>query len=215
MDNKELFKINACRYLFTQTASGKEVLEKISNLVVKNKVETKVSDLLDEFPTNLKAFIIDLEGKPPFLVGFQIHDKNFQFYITNMRYINQLIYCILNILNILKENKYVGFSFSNYEEIEMKRFYIKCFTEREKLDHLEILKNYELINLQQNLFESVLEALYTLNVKFSNDILFKDHSLIQKYFEMKNIDIILKHNIHCLNTERFLLFKRFLKRYKI
>lgn len=180
--------------------------------IVVKELDTKVF-----FPIeNLKAYIVDLEGD--FLWGLMIFNKTIHFYVEKCEDSpdkNQLHFHILNIFELLDKENFIGFTFSNYEILRIKKSISLLKLKKAPIDpELEVfLDNFSLIDLQKKKFESLVGKVYeTLDIFYprsatltTRDPLFRNIKIIPNMARMKLFDTIIDHNVTCLANEALLL----------
>lgn len=202
-----------------------EIIEKLEKLVeeppvyvVKEEIKQKTSKLEIPLPDNLKGAIIDFEGHPIFLVGIMITDKILTFYIKNYTHIERLYFLILKIMSVLK-GLYL-FSFSDFEKEGLLKIYLYLEKQGYDLSEYEFIKGLSIVNLQENKYEALTEAVYSINpadspIISTGDTLFRNLKLIPKLFSAEKLKILIEHNRNCLTNETLILLKRWLKYYQI
>jgi len=202
-----------------------EIIKKLEKLVeeptvylVKEKIKQKTSKLEISLPNNLKGAIIDFEGHPVFLVGIMITDKILTFYIKNYTHIERFYFLLLKIMSVLKG--LFLFSFSDFEKEGLLKIYLYLETQGYDLSEYEFIKGLSIVNLQENKYEALTEAVYSINpadspIISTGDILFRNLKLIPKLFSAEKLKILIEHNRNCLTNETLILLKRWLKYYQI
>ncbi len=202
-----------------------EIIKKLEKLVeeppvylVKEKIKQKTSKLEISLPNNLKGAIIDFEGHPVFLVGIMITDKILTFYIKNYTHIERFYFLLLKIMSVLKG--LFLFSFSDFEKEGLLKIYLYLETQGYDLSEYEFIKRLSIVNLQENKYEALTEAVYSINpadspIISTGDTLFRNLKLIPKLFSAKKLKILIEHNRNCLTNETLILLKRWLKYYQI
>lgn len=166
-------------------------------------------------PISCHAAILDFEGNPVFMVGLMIYNTLFSFYIEDYDYKVELYLLLMRILSDFENLVY--FSFSDHEKIEIRKIY--QYLECQGIDlsiYIEV-DQIPIINLQLGKFESLLEALYSINpeMKISGDALFRDIRLVDQLFYAHRYGEIVVHNQNCLVNESIILLRRWLKLYTV
>ena len=166
-------------------------------------------------PISHHAAILDFEGNPVFMVGLMIYNTLFSFYIEDYDYKVELYLLLMRILSAFENLVY--FSFSDHEKEEIKKIY--QYLECQGIDlsiYIEV-DQIPIINLQLGKFESLLEALYSINpeMKISGDALFRNIRLVDQLFYAQKYGEIVVHNQNCLVNESIILLKRWLKLFTV
>lgn len=157
----------------------------------------------------LKAAILDFELDT--FAGFLFNENVFQAFAkdrtlqTNLSFFN----LVLSILNRLLGDGFFVFSFSLYEHNILHKG-LKLFDN--SLARFPFLAQLgkRLINLQDNAYESMSEALMKIGISSCADPLFRNKSIIEELYHRRSFKLILSHNRSCLLNEYLLLTKRFL-----
>ncbi len=224
MDIDELKYYTVASQLF-DTFNSEEIIEDLENLVgespiyfIKEKIRRKTSKVHIPLPENLKAAIIDFEGQPVFLVGIMIVDKILTFYIKNYTHIERLYFLILKVMRVLREIQL--FAFSTFEKRELLKIYHYLETQGYDLSDYSFIEGLSIVNLQENKYEALNEAIYTIYpadspVISTGDMLFRNLKLIPKLFSAQKFEEIISHNQNCLMNGSLIFLKRWLKHYKI
>lgn len=223
---EELEKMNLYFDLLIKVGDFKKIIKKLDRFnpredikVVKDKFRNIKQDHFIPIPYNLRAVILDFEGKPPFLLGLMIADRIFVFYINSRDNENKFYLCVLKILKLLK--KVVFFSFSNYEENSIANIFNKLKGENFNLSKYKDVKSTRIYNVQERPFESLVAALIKIGFKSSNDPLARNLGLIEYLYGLYEkqgfiddiyINLIIEHNKFCLLNTVLILVRRFLKR---
>ncbi len=164
-----------------------------------------------------KIAIIDFEGSPVFLCGMMIGDILLTFYIENYLHRDELY---LVIFEALKRAKILSFfAFSDYERIELLNMYRFLRVQGYGVSAYAFIKKFPIINLQNTAFESLAEAIYSINLNSktitTGDSLFRNSKIVGKLFAAHKFPEIISHNRNCLINENILFRKRWYKNYKI
>ncbi|MBA7546482.1 hypothetical protein ES705_38874 [subsurface metagenome] len=166
-------------------------------------------------PISYHATILDFEGNPIFMVGLMIYNTLFSFYIEDYDYRIELYLLLMRILSNFEN--LVFFTFSDHEKIEIRKIY--QYLECQGIDLSVYIKvdQIPIINLQLGKFESLLEALYSINpdMKISGDALFRNIRLVDQLFYANKYGEIVVHNQNCLVNESIIFKKRWLKLYTV
>ena len=166
-------------------------------------------------PLNYHAAILDFEGNPVFLIGIMIYNSLFSFFIEDYDYRIELYLLLLNVFS--NNDKLVYFTFSNHEKEEIKKICQYLEYQNENLSDYIPVDMIPIINLQLNSFESLLEALYSIqsDMKITGDALFRNTRLVDQLFYAKKYNEVVYHNQNCLKNESIILKKRWLKLYTV
>lgn len=178
-----------------------------------NHVKLIKKTILEPFTQH--AAIIDFEGNPVFLVGIMIYDTLLSYYIEDYDHKIDLYLVLLNTLKVA--SGFVFFSFSTHEREEIQKIYRYLELQGIDLSEYRCIKQIPLINLQNGRYESLLEALYSINptMKITGDALFRDTRLVNQLFYARKYQEIVPHNQNCLENEGIIFQKRWLKLYTI
>lgn len=92
--------------------------------------------------------------------------------------------------------------------------------QRYDLTEYEFIEALPIVNLQENKYEALTEAIYTIYPADSpmigtGDTLFRNLTLIPKLFSAEKLKVLIEHNRNCLSNESLILLKRWLKYYQI
>jgi hypothetical protein len=224
MNRDELKYYTIASRLFTEFNSDaiinklETLVEKSPLYVIKEKIKQKTTHIDYSLPANLKGAIIDFEGHPIFLVGIMITDKILTFYIKNYTHIERFYFLILKVMSILKELSL--FSFSDYEKEALLKIYTYLEMQGFDLTDYNFIKDLTIVNLQENKYEALTEAIYSIipaddSIITTGDTLFRNLKLIPKLFSAEKMEILIEHNRNCLSNETVILLKRWLKYYQM
>ena len=195
---------NIAKKIKTLSFKKSEVLQQIRSIPVPEGVFQEYFSLKKDYSLKCKACIVDFEGRI-FMSGFLLGDSIVQFYVKCDKDMDSLISLTLNTMEKLKGLGFVFFSFSEYEQDLIKEWEIGG--KKEAL--------ISIINLQKNYYESLIEALFKIGIESSNDPLFRDIKLINRFYIAKQFGILLGHNRSCLKSEASIFKKRWLKLFLI
>ncbi len=113
------------------------------------------------------------------------------------------------MLSILKG--FYFFAFSTHESRFIKNILPYKVKEIRNLKETTYLKDIKIINVQSRTNESLISALYSLNINVYNDLLLRDSKKVDIHFKNKDFHLILEHNKSCLLSTLILVQYRYLK----
>ncbi|MFX1344148.1 MAG: hypothetical protein ACFFBC_00105 [Promethearchaeota archaeon] len=200
-------------YTITRTFDYEKIIKELKSIDRGDHVKLVLKSL--STPIIHQAAILDFEGNPVFMVGLMVFDTLFSFYIEDYEYKVELYLLLMKILSSFE--CLVFFTFSDHEKIEIKKIYhyLECQDiELSKYTHIEEIP---IINLQLGVFESLLEALYSINpeMKITGDALFRNNRLVDQLFYACKYGEIVVHNQNCLVNESIIFKRRWLMLYTI
>ena len=187
MEVNEMQKMNIANQIKTKNHSDIDsVIKILENLEksfnIKFEKELKQNPLEEEY----QICIIDFEGNPIFLFGIMIGKFILTYYIEDYQYRNEL-YII--IFEILKQSRiFPFFAFSDYERIKLLNIYRYLQVQGYDTSKYNFIEKFPIINLQKSDYESLAEAIYSLNInssKTTGDSLFRNSKLVIKLFAAK------------------------------
>lgn len=212
MGMNELKKWNYA-YQITRDFNYGEVIKELESIERGEHVNLAVKTT--STPIIHQATILDFEGNPVFMVGLMIFDTLFSFYIEDYEYKTELYVLLMKILSSFEDLAF--FTFSDHEKVEIRKIaqYLEC----QGIDIMEYVEidTIPIIKLQLGKFESLLEALYSINprMKISGDALFRNNRLVDQLFYAQKYEEIVVHNQNCLVNESIIFKKRWLKLYTV
>ncbi len=194
------------------------IIKSFEKLERSSSVKFVKKNLLKKLKNNwYKMAIIDFEGSPVFLCGIMIENTLLTFYIENYLHRDELY---LIIFEALKRAKILSFfAFSDYERAELLSMYRFLRVQGYSVSTYAFIKEFPIINLQNNTFESLAEAIYSISFNSktitTGDSLFRNSKIVSKLFAAHKFPEIIFHNHNCLINENILFRKRWYKNYKI
>ncbi len=192
------------------------VLNEIKSLKRSSTIGMKIKNLVSgedyvQIPPSFNILIYDFEGDSPVkLLGILFRNKIFQIYLKCLDDPFPFYEAIMRIFRIIKNCCLFGFTFHDFDMLFKIREEIKeaC---QEKRPDLEFITSLNYFNLQKRDKESLAEALYSLNLSFPKDPLFRNTILLDRLYEENFVEIIQLHNLSCLKAESLLLMNRYLR----
>jgi hypothetical protein len=155
---------------------------------------------------------IDFEGNPVFLCGILMYDTILTFYIKEKHRQNDFFLAILKVL--VKTKDMAFFCFSEYERVVISNIFRTLQANGYNLSSYNCIESIPLINLQIYKFESLTEAIYSINFDssvFTGDSLFRDKKIIDKLLLTRKFKDIVVHNQNCLQNACTIFLKRWLR----
>ena len=213
MGVNELQKLNCATVLNNKSSDHIRAIDYLESISKKEDVYTTKNITEASLPS--RAILLDFEGSPVFLIGIMVHNTLFTFYIKDYEHRTTLYLMILKILSGVKNSIY--FAFSDHEKEEIKKIYqyLGC----QGIDLMKFIppENIPIINLQLSTFESLIEALHSVqpDMKITGDVLFRNSKMVNQLFYAKKFNEIILHNRNCLLNESIILKKRWLKLYTV
>ncbi|MFW9939445.1 MAG: hypothetical protein ACFFFT_00295 [Candidatus Thorarchaeota archaeon] len=200
-------------YTITRTFDYEKIIKELKSIDRGDHVKLVIKAL--STPIIHQATILDFEGNPVFMVGLRVYDTLFSFYIEDYEYKNELYLLLMKILS--RFEGLVFFTFSDHEKVEIKKIYQYLECQGIDLSTYLHIEQVPIINLQLGVFESLLEALYSINpeMKITGDALFRYNRLVDQLFYARKYEEIVVHNQNCLVNESIIFKKRWLKLYTV
>ncbi len=163
----------------------------------------------------MKYAILDFECDYPKVLGVCIFNKIYQVYTTEKSKTvrTKFFKIIYSVLSILREFYIV--IFSNYESLFIHNIlFYELQISDPKLD-LSFFEHLQLINVQMKYrtYEALVAAVISLSIEQYPDPILRDTKKMEVFFEDKQLDLILNHNISCLINTLYVLFFRFFRKY--
>ena len=213
MGVNDLKKWNHAKTLNEKIHDRTDTISRIESIPLKQGIHTNKA--VADIPLPCHAAILDFEGNPVFMVGLMIGSTFLTYYIEDYKYRAELYLLLLTIISNSKEIIY--FTFSDHERRELTKIYQYLACQGIELQEYSTIDAIPLINLQLTKFESILEALYSIQpeMKITGDALFRNTRMVDQLFYAKKYDEIINHNQNCLRNESIILQKRWLKLYTI
>jgi len=212
MEMNELKKWNYA-YTITRDFDYERIITDLKSIERGDHVKLMIKTL--STPIIHQAAILDFEGNPVFMVGLRIYDTLFSFYIEEYEHKTELYMLLMKILSSFEG--LVFFTFSDHERVEIKKIYQYLACQDIDLSEYIHIEEIPLINLQLGPFESLLEALYSINteMKITGDALFRNNRLVDQLFYAHKYEEIVVHNHNCLVNESIIFAKRWLRLYTV
>ena len=206
-------KWNHAQMISGNTSNRTDYISRIESIPLKKSIHTNKT--VADTPLPCHAAILDFEGNPVFMIGLMISNVCVTYYIEDYKYRTELYLLLLTIISTSKDILY--FTFSDHERQELTKIYQYVACQGIDLQLYTTIDAIPLINLQLTKFESLLEALYSIQpeMKITGDALFRNTRMVDQLFYAKKYDEIIRHNQNCLRNESMILQKRWLKLYTV
>ena len=213
MGVNELQKLNCAAILNNKSFDYDNVIDRLESISKREDIYTTKTVVETSLPS--RAIILDFEGSPMFLIGIMVHTTLFTFYIKDFEHRSKLYFLLVEILTSIRDVTY--FAFSDHEKQEIKKMYQYLECQGINLSQFISPEKIPIINLQLDKFESLLEALHSVqpDMKITGDVLFRNSKMVNQLFYAKKFNEIILHNRNCLLNEGIILQKRWLKLYTI
>lgn len=185
---------------------------------VKRIIYGEPNSTYNPIPNKFKIAILDFEGKHPFLMGLMIRDILLLHYIENDDHEEDFYLFVLDVMKRLQD--LVIFAFSTHEQEQLAWMHQLLDLRRYDVTEYDFIKDKCIVNLQKNIFESLAQAIYSMNPKgkaqrTTGDSLFRNISLINKLLKAGKFEEIIAHNQNCLLNESIIFLNRWLKMHGI
>jgi hypothetical protein len=213
MGVNDLKKWNHAKMLNGTSHNPTDTISRIESIPLKKSIHVSKTDA--DTPLPCHAAILDFEGNPVFMVGLMIGSTCFTYYIEHYKFRRELYLLLLTIISTSKEIIYFTFSDHEHQELTKIHQYLEC--QGIDLQEYNTIDSIPLINLQLTKFESIIEALYSIQpeMKITGDALFRNTRMVDQLFYAKKYEEIIRHNQNCLRNESIILQKRWLKLYNV
>lgn len=214
-DNQEFLKLKMNCDIITDPKSLTQIIDRLEAFLVSLSQEACIGVCITAFDMKVPAMkysILDFECDYPKVLGLCISNKIYQVYMTEKIKVvrTRFFKIIYSVLSILRDFYIV--TFSNYESSFIyNTLYYELQIDDPKLD-LSFFERLQLINVQHRTYEALVAAVLSLSIEPYPDPILRDTKKMEVFFEDKQFDLILNHNISCLINSLYVLFFRFFRK---